>query len=104
MRGARPVHRAAVASRSSGQQMHKPDPEGHAGLRQQPHRLMFGIPGGEAGFQPGDQRPQLADGICGPPAVAGDVGLPITGAAEREHGGEVGVVRAWRSLCSTWAR
>ena len=52
MRGARPVHRAAVASRSSGQQMHKRDPEGHVGLRQQPHRLMFGIPGGEAGFQP----------------------------------------------------
>ena len=40
------------ASCSSGQQMHKRDPEGHAGLREQPHRLRFGIPGGEAGFQP----------------------------------------------------
>ena len=68
-----------------GQQMPKLDPEGHAGLGQQPHRLSFGMPGGDAGSQPGDQRPQLADRIGSPPGVAGDVGQPDHRAAERER-------------------
>lgn len=70
------------------------DPEGHPGLGQQPHGFKFGVPGGDAGFQPGDQWPQLADRIGGPPAMASDVGQSDDGCAECEHGGEVGVVRA----------
>ena len=50
-----------------GQQIPERDPERHTGLGQQPHRLSFGMPGGDAGSQPGDQRPQLADRIGGRP-------------------------------------
>ena len=76
-----------------GQQVPQRHPEGDAGLSQQAHRLWFGMPGRDAGFQPGDQRPQLADRFGGPAAVAGNVGQPDHGHTEREHGGEVGVVR-----------
>ena len=49
-------------------------PEGHPGLGQQSHGLRFGVPGGDAGFQPGDQRPQFAGRVGGTPALAGNVG------------------------------
>lgn len=62
-------------------------------MGQQTHHLRFGMPGGDAGFQPDDQRPQLADRFAGLTAVAGDVGQSNDGDTEREHGGEIGVAR-----------
>ena len=76
-----------------GQQVPQRDPERHPRLGQQAHRLWFGVPGRDAGFQPGDQRPQLADRLSGPAAVPGDPGQPDDRGTEREHRGEVGVVR-----------
>ena len=79
--GASPPGRPAGPPGGGGQlflrqQVAERDPEGDPGLGQQPHGFGFGVPGGDAGFQPGDERPQLADRIGGPPAMAGDVGQP----------------------------
>jgi hypothetical protein len=75
------------------QQVPERNSEGHTGLHQESHGLGFGVPAGNARLQPGDQRPQFADRLRGMPSVAGYVGQPDDGGTEREHRGEVGVVR-----------
>ena len=43
-----------------GQQVPERDPEGDAGLRQEPHHFQVGVPRCYPGLKAADQRPQLA--------------------------------------------
>ncbi|WP_245787506.1 hypothetical protein [Amycolatopsis saalfeldensis] len=47
---------------------------------------------GGAGFQPGDEGPQLVDCLDGPAGLAGDLGEADHGVAELHQRGEVGVI------------
>jgi hypothetical protein len=57
-----------------GQQVSQRDPERHPRLGQQAHRLWFGVAGRDAGFQPGDQRPQRRDHPPGPGGTGNSIG------------------------------
>lgn len=57
-----------------GQEMAKGNAERGTGLREEDEYLTLGMTGGDARFQPRDERPQLVDRLGRPAAVAGDLG------------------------------
>ncbi|MFI0218243.1 hypothetical protein [Streptomyces lydicus] len=70
---------------SLGEHVDQGDAEAHAGSREQVQDVAFGVAVLDAGFEPGNERPQFGDGLGGVAGLAGDLGEPDGGLAELQH-------------------